>query len=435
MTISFDAWKDGNVLPTTHAVLVAKPRPGPKPEPVSARFLRTLVHPERKANLADIRFFANGAKLFVAGYPSGIVQIFDFTTGKELRRIESPPGYRGSRYYALPTPDGLTLYVPMQRRKVVRFEKDGKKQVRIEYNGELLAWDLASGKDLPPIKPSLPGRGVLHGYMSPAGDKWVTAERQSQSPGEELPDETVLWDLKTRTATSLGNGYGGAGFSPDGRRLAVALLSTQTEPSRLIVTDLETRRQLFAATGATKGKHYSSPVFSTDGRTLAVQDSARRINEPETIRLYDVEAGNELAAFDSAGKYPFLVPSFSPDGRRLAATDYNGSLTVWDVAAKKVERTYFMDGMRPGLRVAFSPEGNRLAVVAQPKIDRADLEDDPDPADLPQARVFLFDLLGGGAPEVIICPHGYAGGLAFSPDGKTIAVGGTGVHLFDVSKK
>jgi hypothetical protein len=49
--------------------------------------------------------------------------------------------------------------------------------------------------------------------------------------------------------------------------------------------------------------------------------------------------------------------------------------------------------------------------------------------------VYLFDLDKEGPAEEIICPHGWSGGVAFSADGKTLAVGGAGaVHLFDVSR-
>jgi WD40 repeat protein len=432
--ISFPAWKGAHVAPSTHTVRIVAPKGSPKQEPVSSRLLRTLVHPDRKANVVDVRFFADGTRLFAAGYPSGVVQVFDPATGKELRRIESPPGYRGSANYAIATPDFRTLYVPVERRKVVSLEKDGQKQRRITYNGELLAWDLGSGKEMPSLATSSRERGVLAAYMSPTGDKLVTVERPGYRLGEKITDETLLWDLKTRTANSLGEGYGMAAFSGDGRLLAVALFSSQKEPSRLSVKDLKSGRTLFTAEARAKNRGFSSPAFSPDGKMLAVQDGAGLINQPGTIRLYAVESGRELATFESTGKYPFNEPAFSPDGRRLAAGDYHGGVTVWDVAARKVERKIDQSGIRP--LVAFSLDGARLAVLTQPKWNRADYGDDPDPVDLPQPRVLLFNLLRGGEPEVIICPHGYAGELAFSPDGKTLAVGEAGgVHLFDLSKK
>jgi hypothetical protein len=59
-------------------------------------------------------------------------------------------------------------------------------------------------------------------------------------------------------------------------------------------------------------------------------------------------------------------------------------------------------------------------------------EQEPNPLDLPQPRIFLFDLANSANPEVLIAPHGYIGDLAFSPDSKTIALGGLGcVWLFN----
>ena len=71
-----------------------------------------------------------------------------------------------------------------------------------------------------------------------------------------------------------------------------------------------------------------------------------------------------------------------------------------------------------------------------PKAD-ADLDDasEPDPLDLPQPRVSLIDLAGNTPVQVLVAPHGYTGGLAFSPNGKTLAFGGAGaVHLFDLKR-
>ncbi len=165
-------------------------------------------------------------------------------------------------------------------------------------------------------------------------------------------------------------------------------------------------------------------------------DSPARSNQPDTLRLYNVESGKELAAFDSAGEFPFLARVFSPDARLLAAVDYNETLFIWNLETKKVVRTHTLSKMRSTWHhgVQFSPDGKTLAVLAQEKFDLKELGDDVDPIDLPQPRVLLFDVTKGGDPEILVCPHGYLGALAFSPDGNTLAVGGSGVHLFDMSK-
>ncbi|HLW66835.1 MAG TPA: WD40 repeat domain-containing protein [Gemmataceae bacterium] len=429
--ISFDAWKDGRVSPTKHTVKVIEPKPGPKPEPVSKRFIKTLVHPDRSADVSDVRFFAGGSKLFATGYPSGILQVFEISSGKEISRIQSPPGYRGTSEYALVTPDWQTVYVPTERRKVVSFEKDGLKQRRIEYDGELLAWNLADGKQLAALKPSAPDRSVLVGYISPTGDKLITVERPGFNVKEDMPNETELWDLKTRTATALGSGYGMAAFSGDGRRVAVTLFGTTKQDGRMVVTDIPSGRVLFTAKPASKGRGVSWPKFSPDGKTLAVEDSPGRIDQPATLRLYNVEDGKEFAAFHTEGRYPFRDFAFSPDSRRLVAVDYQRKLWVWDAVTGKVERTYVLAGLKFANHISFSPDNKWLAVLGQPEWNEAEVGRDPDPADLPQPRVFLFQMGRSNSPEVVICPYGYCGGLAFSPDGKTLAVGGAGgVHLF-----
>ncbi len=60
---------------------------------------------------------------------------------------------------------------------------------------------------------------------------------------------------------------------------------------------------------------------------------------------------------------------------------------------------------------------------------------EPDPQDYPQPRVTLYDLAGKNPPRTLVAPHGFVGGVAFSPDGKTLAFGTSGgVRLFDLTK-
>jgi hypothetical protein len=50
--------------------------------------------------------------------------------------------------------------------------------------------------------------------------------------------------------------------------------------------------------------------------------------------------------------------------------------------------------------------------------------------------VLLFDLSSNVEPEVVVAPHGVLGWCAFSPNGRTLALGGSGcIWLFDMTSK
>src|SRR5207244_12614307 len=129
----------------------------------------------------------------------------------------------------------------------------------------------------------------------------------------------------------------------------------------------------------------------------------------------------------SGGEFPFSKHTFAPDSMRLAATDRSGGVRVWDIASgRPVLEKSFGSGMTVW-HMAFAPDGRRLAVLVQPKWDDKEFGNEPDPRDLPQLRVFLFDLTTPAAePEVVVCPHGYLARLAITPDGRTPHAGGAG---------
>jgi WD40 repeat protein len=104
-----------------------------------------------------------------------------------------------------------------------------------------------------------------------------------------------------------------------------------------------------------------------------------------------------------------MALAFSPDGRLLASTGNRGRVTLWDVQHGVERRVLLEGGPYPIPSVAFSPDGQLVAVVE---------------LGLPPQDVQVFDTETGALrarqPGLPL-----ASPLAFSPDGRALAVGGT----------
>ncbi len=213
-------------------------------------------------------------------------------------------------------------------------------------------------------------------------------------------------------------------------------------------------------------------AFSPDGKTLATG------NDEGEVRLWNVADRKPGATFtqrDSVGNDGFANRdvAFSPNGKLLAATNMTGWLTMWDVAKHRQIR-FLGTTADGGERVAFSPDGKLFATGSQSgpvflfdtnsRKDKmlayydqeakvtgvafspdgrtlASAGDDSGSNLTPKHSVRLWDVAhrdpepyGQGDPRVTISPTQGVLSLVFSPDGKTIATGGYDgkVRLWDV---
>jgi WD domain, G-beta repeat len=154
-------------------------------------------------------------------------------------------------------------------------------------------------------------------------------------------------------------------------------------------------------------------AFSPDGRTLASADF------DGTLRLWDLKARKQLGELsEETGEVWSL--DFSPDGLELAVAGEDGSVRIWDVRGRKQLVSIVLSRGSNIRSVAFSPNGRLLAAAS----------------DL--GNIWLLDAhdhsrvaeLGGGR-------LGEIAAIAFSRDGCTLASAGYdgAVVLWDVRKR
>ncbi len=411
------------------------PHFGAKPEPVSPRLIKTLIHTNRQALIGTVFFAPDGKWIAGCGlYGSGGVEIWDAATGKQLRNIPFPEGYL-SQYEPLPAPpDGHTLYVPIQRDRSRRITKNGHPAMRREVDGEIQVWDLATGRKLPPLRQQ-PPRGVLDIALSTDGNRLAAVERRVNDEGTHIKDVLTLWDVRARTARDLAEGrrHVVPSFAPDGKILAAPFLDSDEQHSALVLWDVASgTRRMILHSGL---DYYGVPIFSPDGRYIAVNLGMPK-GQPEEVKLWEVATGKEIGAFTASEGLYFHRLAFSPDGRRVAAaTPEGGKVFLYDVPARNL---LWMRDLGKGVLLrdaVFSPDGKWLAVPGQPLPEGLHHVLRENPLELPQPRVYLFDLAADSKPEILVAPHGFVGRAAFSGDGRKLALGGYGcVWLFDMSK-
>ena len=117
----------------------------------------------------------------------------------------------------------------------------------------------------------------------------------------------------------------------------------------------------------------SQAAFSPDGETIACQSAVASADKfSGRVDLYNLRDGSLVKSFTSekgmAASW-LLCITFSPDGHLLAATDWNGTVTLWEVASGERKQTNM--NQRAGvLTAAFAPNGTTLATGSEDKMLR-----------------------------------------------------------------
>jgi WD40 repeat protein/transcriptional regulator with XRE-family HTH domain len=245
-------------------------------------------------------------------------------------------------------------------------------------------------------------------------------------------------------------------FSPDGHTLAAA--SADNTVRLWDVTDPARPRPLGPPlTGPTGYVH--AVAFSADGRLLAA-GSGNSIpgRHDDTVWIWDVtRPAHPVLAAGMPLKGPASLISgvaFSPDGQTLAASSQDHKVWLWKVARSGAATpagtlttaTNWVDAL------AFSPDGTQLAagtsearLLVWNMATRALVAATPYPKPVTtvawdgSGRLAVADADGTASimtlPAPVLLTGNAPASVAYRPDGRVMAVGGTSIELWDTARR
>ncbi len=192
-------------------------------------------------------------------------------------------------------------------------------------------------------------------------------------------------------------------------------------------------------------------AFGPDGTKLATASSAARVGGPHgypggVVAIWDAKTGHALHRFDTLSTGPSSV-AFSTDGQFVAAGTNGaggelpepGQILVWNAQTGKVVHTFKAKlEVEPGeqssvTEVAFSPEGKWIAATMSAGSRGRPAGQLVDEA---PSTLRIWEMASGKEVMTLQASQYALGCLAFSPDGKWVAVGGNdpAVRLWNLSR-
>ncbi|HWE36894.1 MAG TPA: WD40 repeat domain-containing protein [Isosphaeraceae bacterium] len=364
-----------------------------------------------RGDVVSVAFGPDG-KALASGSDDRTIRLWDVAKGEMIRTLEDGP--RTVRAVAM-SPDGATL------------AGGGGNQIQLWKvdNGSVLA-TFRQAKSVTSLAFGPDGKLLASGGYDGAVRFWEVGSR-SPNPWRTLP--------------MPGYNLLALAFSPDGRRLAVATeSSTPVSLKRgvIFVHDIEALAKAKDVPGGVPGTALpASSRISLRGHLDQVfclayldDDTLASAGRDRTIRIWRLAEGRFVATFRGA-----IAPgeeksapmahldrvhgvAFAPDGKTVATACEDGTVTLWDPAAR-VDRLVLQLPGGAARCVAYSPDGKLLAAGGDGR------------------AIHLVDPASGKEVGVLKSDAGAITSLVFSRDGTTLAAGsrdGT-ARTWDVARR
>ena len=177
------------------------------------------------------------------------------------------------------------------------------------------------------------------------GDRKLPASL-SKLPNPDLRTGIQPWRWSSPNMASHQSSIYSVDFSPDGKTIA-----SGSYDNTVRLWEVSTGKEL--AVFKINGGSAFSVAFSPNGKTIAagLQD--------DTVRLLDISTGNELAVFNGHSFYVSSI-AFSPDGKIIASGSHDNTVRLWEISTGN-ELAVLKAHTNDINSVAFGPKGKILA--------------------------------------------------------------------------
>jgi eukaryotic-like serine/threonine-protein kinase len=273
------------------------------------------------------------------------------------------------------------------RRSGFAFAPDSRTFITPEYSGSLVLWDARSLR----ITTNLPALGSNHWCVASSPDgRWLAVANASET--------ITVWDWAARRAvTNVAfpfEWFGNLGFSHSGSYLLASMHHNDYSVSAGIW-----RTGTWEAVTLTGSQFRGlwSLALSSDDRFLGTGyvNGAVKVFRFPSLQLH-ITFTNHNGAVRGV--------HFSPDGRRLISTSFDGSARIWDLASRR-ELAALRGHFHNIMGSALTPDGRRLAtggISTREAVKLWDLAAHRELLSLPGEGLYFHD-------------------LTFSPDGNILA--------------